>query len=130
MHLNDHAQRGPLRQRGATFLGMLTILAILGLALYAGIRLTPLYLEYMEVSRAMEQVRTELSGQPTSAQAIRTALNRRWAIEDINSVAPEDFDIRKEGDAFVMHALYRAEAPFVANVSLVVDFDKRVDIPQ
>jgi len=123
-------QSGPRRQRGATFLGMLLILAILGLGLYAGIRLTPLYLEYMEVSRAMEQVRTEFSGEPTSAQAIRTALDRRWAIEDIKTVMPADFDIRREGEVFVMHALYRAEAPFVANVSLVVDFDKRVDIPQ
>lgn len=130
MHLKPVLAAGPRRQRGATFLGMLTILAILGLALYAGIRLTPLYLEYMEVSRAMEQVRTEFNGEPTTAQAIRTALDRRWAIEDIKTVMPRDFDIRKEGNVFVMRAVYRAEAPFVANVSLVVDFDKRVDIPQ
>ena len=34
------------RQRGATFIGMVVIIAILGLGLYGGIRLTPLYMEY------------------------------------------------------------------------------------
>ena len=45
MHLSARGLLSHPRERGATFLGMLTILAILGLALYAGIRLTPLYLE-------------------------------------------------------------------------------------
>lgn len=130
MHLSARGLLSHPRERGATFLGMLTILAILGLALYAGIRLTPLYLEYMEVSRALEQVRTEFSGQPTSAPSLRSALSRRWAIEDIKTVMPEDIDIRREGNVFRVHAIYRAEAPFVGNVSLVVDFDKLVEIPQ
>ena len=39
------------RQRGATALGMLCIVAIIGFALYGGIRLFPLYMEYMAVSR-------------------------------------------------------------------------------
>ncbi len=47
------------RQRGATFLGMVVILLILGAALYAGIRLVPVYLEYTKVLRALEQVRDE-----------------------------------------------------------------------
>jgi len=47
------------RQRGATFLGIVTILLILGTALYAGIRLVPIYLDYMKVARSMESVRDE-----------------------------------------------------------------------
>jgi hypothetical protein len=127
---NDHAHLGPHHQRGATFLGIVTIVAILGFGLYGGIRLVPLYMEYMNVVRAMEQVSTEFSGQPTNANAIRTSLGRRWEVEDIKSLDPKDMDIRKEGNEFIMEAVYRAEAPFVANVSLVVDFDKTVSIPQ
>ena len=130
MLLKTQGQIGPHRQRGATFLGMLTIIAILGLGLYAGIRLTPIYLEYMNVSRAMEQVAKEFSGETTSAGAIVTALDRRWAIEDIKSLQPKEMEIRKDGDMFIMRAFYRAESPFVGNVSLVVDFDKIVNIPQ
>ncbi len=118
------------RQRGATFLGMVIIVAILGAALYAGIRLTPLYLEYMAVARALDQTAKEHQGEPTSPQGLRTSLDRRWTIEDIKSIAPKEIEIKKSPNGFAMRAYYRAEAPFVANVSLVVDFDKTVNVSQ
>ena len=115
------------RQRGATFLGMVVIIAILGFALYAGIRLTPMYLEYMAVARAMEQTAKEESG-ATSPQTLRNALDRRWTIETIDSIQPKDIEIKKAGSGFTMRAWYRAEAPFISNVSLVADFDKTVRV--
>lgn len=118
------------RQGGATFLGMVIILGILGVGVYAGIRLVPLYFEYMEVARAMEQVSKEFDGEPVTVQQIRTSLDRRWTIEDIKSIQPKEMEIRKQGSGVTMRAFYRAEAPFIANVSLVVDFDKTVEIKQ
>ena len=115
------------RQRGATLLGILVIVAILGFALYAGIRLTPLYLEYMAVARALEQTAKEESG-ATSPQTLRNALDRRWTIETIDSIQPKDIEIKKAGSGFTMRAWYRAEAPFISNVSLVADFDKTVKV--
>jgi hypothetical protein len=116
-----------VRQRGATFIGMVTIIAILGLALYAGIRLTPIYFEYLEVVRALEQTAKE-HGEGASPAALRTSLDRRWTIEDIKSIQPKEIEIKKMGDGYTMRAWYRAEAPFIGNVSLVVDFDKTVTV--
>lgn len=116
------------RQRGATALGMLSIVAIIGFALYGGIRLFPLYMEYLAVARALDQTAKEASGSPTSPQALRTSLDRRWTIEDIKSLQPKEIEIKKNGTGYSMRAWYRAETPFVANVSLAVDFDKTVDV--
>jgi hypothetical protein len=116
------------RQHGATFIGMVVIIGILGFALYAGIRLTPMYLEYMAVVRALQNTAKEYSGGPTSADVLRVSLNRRWTIEDINSVQPTDIEIKRAGAGFTMRAWYRAEAPFIGNVSLVADFDKTVTV--
>ena len=116
------------RQRGATFLGMVTILAILGLAVYAGIRLTPIYLEYMKVVRVMEQTASEAKGGGTDIAALKNSLGRRWDIEDISTIQAADVDVKKAGNGVTMRANYRAEAPFVGNVSLAVDFDKTVEI--
>jgi len=115
------------RQRGATFIGMVTIIAILGFALYAGIRLAPLYFEYMAVVRAMEQSAKENSDGATP-QLLRASLARRWTVEDIHSLSPNDIEIKKGGTGFTMRAWYRAETPFVGNVSLVADFDRTVDV--
>lgn len=112
-------------QRGATFLGMVVIFAIVGFALYAGIRLFPLYMEYMAVARAMTQTAKE-SGE--SVQSIKVALDRRWTIEDIHTINSTDVEIKKAGKGLTLSVSYRAEAPFVGNVSLVADFDKTVAV--
>jgi Domain of unknown function (DUF4845) len=117
------------RQRGATFIGMAVILAILGFALYAGIRLTPLYFENMAITRALKQTAQESDGTISPPQ-LRNALDRRWTIEDIKSIQPKEIDIRKVGSGYTMRAWYRAEAPFVGNISLVVDFDTTVEVKQ
>ena len=118
------------RQRGMTFLGILTILVILGFAFYAGLRAVPVYLEYMEVSRALEQVRDEHAAIETSAQMIRNSLERRWDVEDIKGLSWKDVDIKKTTEGFDVRAAYNVEEPFVANLFLLVKFDKMVVIPQ
>ena len=119
-----------MRQRGATFLGMAIIVAIVGAALYAGIRLTPIYMEYMAVARALEQTAEEADGEATNIQKLRIELERRWTIEDIMSIDAKDIDIKKNDRGFIMRAEYRAEAPFAGNVSLAVDFNKSVQVNQ
>jgi hypothetical protein len=115
-------QCGQQKQRGATLLGMLTIIAILGCGLYAGIRLLPLYMENMAVSRALKQTAATAGGD-LSPSALRGSLGRRWTVEDIKSISPNEVEIKKVGSGTVeLLAEYRAEAPFIANVSLVVDF--------
>jgi hypothetical protein len=94
---------------------------------YAGIRLTPIYLEYMAVARALEQTAKEESG-ATSPETLRNALDRRWTIETIDSIQPKDIEIKKAGSGYTMRAWYRAEAPFISNISLVADFDKTVRV--
>ena len=116
------------RQRGATLLGMLVIIAILGFALYGGIRLTPVFFEYMAVVRALEQTAKDHADSQTSPNELRNSLDRRWTVEDIRSLQPKDIEIKKAGSGWTMRAWYRAEAPFIGNVSLVADFDKTVTI--
>ena len=116
------------RQRGATFLGMVVIVGILGFALYGGIRLFPLYMEYMAIVRALDQTAKEHGDGTTSPQELRTSLDRRWTIEDIKSIQPKDIEIKRTSAGYTMRAYYRAEAPFVANVTLAANFDKTVDV--
>jgi hypothetical protein len=118
------------RQLGATFIGMATILAILGAGVYAGIRLVPLFLEHTEVARALEQVRDEHAAIDTNQQLIRNSLERRWDVEDIKGIGWKEIEIKKTGEGYLVRADYDAEQPFVANVYLLVKFDKTVVIPQ
>ena len=116
------------KQRGATFLGMVTIVAILGCGVYAGIRLLPLYMQHFAVVRAMNQTAETLKGGDASPASIRNSLGRRWEIEDIKQLDVKDIVINKVPNGVEMYAAYEARAPFIANVSLVVEFEKSVVI--
>ena len=117
------------RQRGATALGTLCIVAVLGFGLYGVIRLVPVFMEYMAVKRALTQTAKEASGNPTTPQQLRQSLDRRWTIEDIKSVQPKEIEIKRAPNGgWTMRAWYRAETPFVANVSLAADFDTSADV--
>jgi hypothetical protein len=116
------------KQRGATFLGMVTIVAILGCGVYAGIRLVPLYMQHFAVVRAMNQTAETLKGGDVSPASIRNSLGRRWEIEDITQLDVKDIEINKVPNGVEMYASYEARAPFIANVSLIVEFEKSVVI--
>lgn len=119
------------RERGVTFLGWLFLLMPMALVLYGGIRLTPIYLEYMKIARTLEQVGEEFKGEQAESAAIRTAIERRFDIESVTVLNPRDAShirIRKEGSGHVVQAAYIDTAPFISNVSLQIEFDKVVKI--
>jgi hypothetical protein len=116
-------------QRGMTFIGLLCILALAGVVVYAGIRLAPLYLNYMKIARTLESVAAEIKGDNPDPQAIRTLIDRHFNIEDPTGVDVKDIEITKDdGGGVQMHVAYDDTVPYVANVSLSVHFEKTVKV--
>jgi hypothetical protein len=113
------------RERGMTAIGLMILIAFVGLFVYAGIRLLPLYLEYFNVVKSMEGLKSDAeSGQA----ALRVALEKRFDIEDIKSINNKDVEIRKEGRVWVVHAEYDAQTAFLGNVGFIVHFDKTINL--
>jgi Tfp pilus assembly protein PilE len=116
------------RQQGMTFIGLLCILAIVGLIGYAVIRLVPVYLNYMKISRTMEMTATEVKGENPDPGNIRRILERHWQIEDPTAVEVKDIEITKDNAGVSMHVAYDDVVPYMSNVSLSVHFDKTVKV--
>lgn len=117
------------RQRGMTFIGWLFLLTPVAIVGYAAIRLTPVYMNYMKVARALEQTATEYrDDQSVTAQRIRTSIEKRFDIESVNHPNINEILIRREGQAWVMQAAYEDVAPLFSNVSLLVSFDRTVEL--
>ena len=128
---NPRIQRAvatPCRQRGMTTLGMLILVAFIGLFVFAGIRLAPVYLEHMKIVSVLDGVQAEYSGQNPSRDDIKRSLSRRFDIESINIISDKDVKIRKVGDGYVLEAVYENRTPFIANISFAVTFDKKVEV--
>jgi Domain of unknown function (DUF4845) len=115
-------------QQGMTFIGLLCIFALAGVVVYAGVRLAPVYLNYMKIARTLESVASEVKGDNPDPAAIRNLIDRHFNIEDPSSVTVKDIEITKNEDGVEMHVAYDDTVPYVANVSLSVHFDKTVKV--
>ncbi len=65
------------KARGITLIGFVILLAVVGFFVYLGMRLVPVYLEYMNVVKSMEQVRSEPGMAQASPEQIRRSLRQR-----------------------------------------------------
>jgi hypothetical protein len=124
---NDR-RRARSRQRGMTFIGLLCILALVGVIGYAGLRLVPLYLNYMKVARILDAAAADAKGENPDPGTLRNALERHWEIEDITGVGYKDVEVIKDERGIALHVAYDDSAPYIANVSLLVHFDKTVTV--
>ncbi len=116
------------RQKGMTMIGIFFVLALVGVIGYAGMRILPLYLNYMKVSRSMDATASEFKDSAVDQAALRRTLEKHWQIEDIDSVAAKDVEVTKDDSGTSMHVSYDDSAPYFANVSLMVHFDKTAKV--
>lgn len=113
------------RQTGMTTLGVTILVAFIGLIAFAALRLTPIYLNYMKVASAVSGVQSEFDGTGATRTAIRSSISRRFDIEMIGEIKAKDIKVTKVDGGHEVAATYSHKAPFIANISFVVDFDKR-----
>ena len=117
------------RQRGITFLGLLVLIVVAGTWVYAGIRLTPVYLEYMRIASTLEKVRDEYNSSPgTTDFMIRKSIERQFDINYVERLTPQDISIKRKSNVFEVTAAYEATTPFIYNVSFLAEFEKTVEI--
>jgi hypothetical protein len=68
-----------------------------------------------------------LSGQSATPASIRNALYRRFSVEDIN-LDNDSLKIVQSKEGYSLRITYEERAPYVADVYLLVAFDKQVEI--
>ena len=115
------------RQRGVTFIGWLFLLIPVAILGYVGIRLVPIYLNYMRVAQSVTQTATELKTEEPAtmtAQSIRSTLGKHFDIESITFPDVKDVSITRDGSGWTIEAKFEDTAPLFGNISMVVDFDK------
>jgi hypothetical protein len=114
------------RQRGVTFIGWLFLLAPLAIVVYAGIRLAPMYLNYMKVAKALNEVATEYKTGGANVQGIKMTLDRHFEIDMINYPTWQDVKVTHTDGGWDVEAAYEDKAPLFQNIWLYIEFDKKV----
>ncbi len=117
-------------QRGITLIGWIILLVPVAVCVFAIIRLTPIYLNYYSVVKFMNVVASQNKGggSGVSADGLHRELEKNFIVGYIEHPAAKDIDIHRDGSKWAMVADYEDVVPMFANVSLLVQFHKEVDL--
>jgi Tfp pilus assembly major pilin PilA len=107
-------------QRGVTLIGMLMAAIVIVVVAIGGLKVAPAYIEYFTVKKAIVAI-AQANSKATVAE-VRTAFDRRSAIDNIDVIGPKDLEITKEGNDIVISFSYPKRIPLFGNISLVIDF--------
>jgi len=116
------------RQHGITFVGLVILAVLVGVVGFAGMKVTPMYINNMRLARVLEATAEELNQQGgASNTSIQYAIAKRFSIEDIT--LPKDaIKIAPSKNGWSVRIQYENRAPYIADIWLVVVFDKTVEI--
>ncbi len=116
------------RQQGITVIGALTLAILVGAFVFAGIKLAPVYLEYMKVVSVLQGVKDEMDGANPTPMAIKNSIEKRLYVEGVKAIKLRDFSIRRDSANYVVRAQYDDTATYIGNVSFLIVFNKSVEI--
>jgi hypothetical protein len=115
------------RQRGITVLGFLILAVLFGAVGLAAIKVTPMYIKNMRLSRVLQDTEVELSGKAPNPGSIRQEIFKRFSIEDIN-LPTESIKIAQSKNGYMVSIEYENRVPYIADIWLLIVFDKQVEI--
>jgi len=115
------------RQRGITLLGLLILAMLVGIVGLAGIKIVPMYIMDLKLSKALEGISEDLNGKEVSPQSIQYALAKRFSVEDVN-LPKDSIKVAPSKNGFAVRIQYENRASYLGDVWLMVIFDKTVEI--
>ena len=108
-------------QLGLSMLALLIGGALFIVVAMVGMKLTPSYIEFFAIKKAVNAIAQENRSGGSVAE-IRKSFDKRATIDDINTIKGSDLEITKDGSELVVVATYRKEIPLVANVGFYIEF--------
>jgi len=116
-------------QRGVTLIGWLFLLTPLAIVGYAGVRLVPVYKNYMSVTDSLEKVAKDGTAGPTpNPGAVRGSLEKYFDTNYVDHPTAAEIQITRSGDGWVAIADYDDSVPLFGNLNLVAHFHKEVPL--
>jgi len=115
------------RQAGVTAIGWMIILGLMGFFVFLTLKMLPSYLDYFKVAAALESVAKETVSSPAE---IRKHIERQFDVGYVYDITPKQMKIKNTGKYFSVTAKYDSRVHLLANIDVLMSFDKQVMVPR
>ncbi|MFE0500628.1 DUF4845 domain-containing protein [Lysobacter soli] len=110
-------------QSGMTLIGFIIVLAVVGVFIYMGMKVIPMYSEYFAVKQALKQMSQESGLSQKDPARIKEAFFRRLYISYADNVKPANFKLARKDAGYVATVDYEVRRPLIANFDIVGHFN-------
>ena len=110
-------------QRGMTLIGFIMVLTVVGVFIYMGMKLIPMYSEYYSLKQALGSLARDPGITNNDPAKIKDLLFRRLDISYASNIKPEHVKIVRKDAGYLMTVAYEVRKPLIANVDVVGRFD-------
>ena len=125
MKRNDGGRPGAGRkQTGLTLIGFVIVLGVVGLFIYVGMKLVPMYTEYYSVKQALKGLAEEPGIATKDPNQIKDLFFRRLYMSYSENVKKENVVLKRDPDtaAWDMTVDYELRKPMIANLDVIGKF--------
>lgn len=116
------------QQSGMTTIGIIILVCFVGLFVYAGLRLFPVFMEDRKIAATFISVEDELAGKEATKREIANAIYKRFDVDSVRIIESEDVIITRVDGGYDLAVDYQNVVPFIANISFSVDFEHKTTI--
>jgi hypothetical protein len=115
-------------QSGITAIGFIVLALVFGLIALAGLKVVPLYLQKMTVSRVLSDLEDDSRNNGgATAQGIRNEIESRLTVESID-IPRDNIKITQVREGFQVRIQQEARSRFIGDLWFLVLVDEQVEI--
>jgi hypothetical protein len=112
------------RERGVGLIALLLIAAVAVIFGTVGLRLFPIYTQFMTVNSILKDISAEGGEQARTVRDIRRAADRRFQINGVDHVRQDNITVEQRGEQRFILLEYEVRTNMIANVDAVVRFER------
>ena len=109
-------------QGGMTLASFIIVLGVVGVFIYMGMKLVPMYTEFYAVKRALSEMSTDVEVRNADPAKIRDLFFKRMDVSYVESVKKDDFKIARKDAGYIVDVEYEVRKPLIGNLDVVGNF--------
>ncbi|MBU8976229.1 MULTISPECIES: DUF4845 domain-containing protein [unclassified Lysobacter] len=110
-------------QSGMTLIGFVIVLGVVGVFIYMGMKVIPMYSEYFAVKQALKQMSQESGISQQDPGRIKDAFFRRLYVSYADNVKPADVKLARRDSGYLMTVDYEVRRQLIGNFDIVGHFN-------
>lgn len=117
------------QQAGMTAVATIAVIILVAFIAFLALKLIPVYLEYFSVVSSVNSLEEDPDLGSKSEATVQELLKRRFEINDVKRVKPENVKVTRSGHRTTVEVKYEARVTLIGNIDLIASFEKRAVFP-